>query len=138
MALAAAAYPSPEYNNGGMDVVEWDPTPADPTSHHSSLSIMTTLHSPFEPPRRADTPCPAALLQQKAMCTTVSLGGQHHRRGGSGGSTSSGSGSGAAFVLLPDGGFANRRFIELGAGTTVVGGLRLSRGGSNVNLSGFS
>lgn len=47
--------------------------------------------------QRAGTPCPAALREDRR---------------------------GASFVLLPDGaGFANRRFIELGAGTTVVSGV---------------
>lgn len=50
---------------------------------------------PLPPHQRVGTPCPAALREDRR---------------------------GASFVLLPDGaGFSNRRFIELGAGTTVVG-----------------
>lgn len=59
--------------------------------------------------------------------SVVSGQGQFRRRGTHGSSGGSGSGSAtAAFVLLPDGGggsgcgMANRRFIELAAGTTVV------------------
>ncbi|CAM9119807.1 unnamed protein product [Sphacelaria rigidula] len=94
--------------------------------------------SPPPPPRRADTPCPSASLDlhcqpnrhqiQMVNSSVVSGQGQFRRRGTHGSSGGSGSGSAtAAFVLLPDGGggsgcgMANRRFIELAAGTTVVG-----------------
>lgn len=83
-----------------MDVVDWQP------------------EKTVEPPRRADTPCPAALLQQQPATVGEA---QCYRRGGNGSRSLGNSISGsAAFVLLPDGGFANRRYIELGAGTTVV------------------
>lgn len=56
------------------------------------------LFADAEPPPRADTPCPAALHADRMDSEDP-----------------------PAFVLMPDGhGFATRRFIELGAGTTVV------------------
>lgn len=79
--------------------------PAGPGGHGAALeasmapSSTTYNFASSEPPappshQRAGTPCPTAL-----------------REGG----------AAASFVLLPDGaGFPNRRFIELGAGTTVV------------------
>lgn len=62
------------------------------------------------PLQRADTPCPAAM--------------QANRRG-------------ASFVLLPDGaGYANRRLIELGAGTCTVVGAALVWGVASFSPSG--
>lgn len=80
-----------------------------PLNMDVNLDEMSAQSATAESPRDgARDPSPSDLTRQNG--NPCSSSGKEKLHGG----------VQPAFILLPDGGYANRRYIELGTGTTVV------------------